>query len=90
MTHPAAEVLKATHGRFARVVYTNAKGETKTYQVRLGVHKHLTPNPDPSRVRPQNENVIVYSVTRGNTGYKTFVPEQIRSIDCGELHFPLK
>ena len=29
------------------------------------------------------DSVVVYSVTSGNTGYKTFVRDQIDSVKCG-------
>jgi hypothetical protein len=72
-------VIKSSKGRFFAVSYTNKKGETKRYTCRMGVKKHLTGGtkyfvPD---------SVTVYSVTAGNTGYKTFVRDQINSIKQG-------
>lgn len=74
-------VIKTSKGRFFSVSYTNKKGETKKYTCRMGVKKHLTGGtkyfvPD---------SVTVYSVTSGNTGYKTFVRDQINSIKIGTV-----
>ena len=79
-------ILKATKGRFTKIVYTNQKGETKTYTVRTGVKKYLAnevkDNWTPTGGKPF---VKVYSVTKGNVGYKTFFPERINFLSCGTL-----
>lgn len=81
MMYPALSILKSTAGKFASVVYTNAKGETKPYVVRLGVKKHLR-----GGTKPHVENsVTVYSIT--SKGYKTFKAEGIKSVKCGSLAF---
>ena len=81
-------ILHATKGRFAKVTYTNLKGDTKKYTVRLGVRKHLAFNANPAERRPLPEGAVkVYSITRDNTGYKTFYLDQIQSIQCGSLTF---
>lgn len=72
-------IIRSTKGKFFSICYTNKKGETKNYTCRMGVKKHLRGGekffiPD---------SVTVYSVTSGNTGYKTFVREQINSIRVG-------
>lgn len=81
-------ILRATKGRFAQVRYTNAKGETKNYTVRLGVRKHLSFSTEDKFRKPTPEGAVkVYSVTKGNTGYKTFYLDQIQTIQCGSLTF---
>lgn len=79
--NPALSILKSTRGRFASVVYTNAKGETKPYVVRLGVKKHLRGGTKP----PVENAVTVYSINA--KGYKTFKAEGIKSVKCGSLVF---
>ena len=75
----ALPFVKATAGKFASVVYTNAQGETKSYVVRTGVKKHLR-----GGTKPLVENsVTVYSVT--SKGYRTFKAEGIKSVKCGSL-----
>jgi hypothetical protein len=74
-------ILKTTKGKFAKVAYTNAKGVTKTYQVRTGVHKHLHGGEKPICL----DGITVFSVTNGNKGYKTFKAEGIQSINCGKI-----
>jgi hypothetical protein len=79
-------VLKATKGRFTKIEYTNQKGEKKIYTVRTGVTKYLAQEPEPNWTpRGGNPFVKVYSVTRGNVGYKTFYPERISFLSCGQL-----
>lgn len=81
-------ILKATKGRFAKVTYTNVKGETKKYTVRLGVRKYLSSIKEQPYKKTTPEGAVkVYSVTKGNTGYKTFFLDQIQSIQCGSLTF---
>jgi hypothetical protein len=75
------EVMRLTSGKFTHVLYTNKKGETKSYTCRLGVKKHLhggmkyfIPN-----------SITVFSVTSGNVGYKTFLGDSINRIKCGTV-----
>jgi len=80
-------VLRATKGRFTKIVYTKKNGETNTYTIRTGVKKHLANEPEPNWT-PQsgiNPYVKVYSVTKGNVGYKSFYPERISFLSCGTL-----
>lgn len=79
-------VLRATKGRFTKIEYTNQKGEKKTYTVRTGVKKYLANEPEPNWT-PQGGNpfVKVYSITKGNVGYKSFYPERISFLSCGKL-----
>lgn len=77
--NPVLSILKSTRGRFASVVYTNAKGETKPYVVRLGVKKHLKGGTKPL----VEDSVTVYSMNA--QGYKTFKAEGIKSVKCGSL-----
>jgi hypothetical protein len=78
------QILKDTKGKFARVRYTNAAGETKEYTVRTGVKKHLAVSGEIRRPTPAHL-VRMYSVTRGNTGYKSFDLSRIRMIRCGKV-----
>lgn len=80
------EILRSRRGKFTKVYYTNQKGECKRYIVRTGVKKHLMGGikhyiPD---------SITVYSVTCGNTGYKTFVKSNIHSIiSKGKQVYPI-
>ena len=80
-------LIRSTKGKFAKVTYTNGQGETKTYTVRTGVKKYLTA-PDPN-FRPLGSEgpIKVFSITDGNKGYKSFLPERIRSVKCGKITF---
>jgi hypothetical protein len=81
-------ILQATKGRFTKVAYTNMKGETKKYTIRLGVRKYLSFSTEKPYQKTTPEGAVkVYSVTKGNTGYKTFYLDQIQSIQCGSLTF---
>jgi hypothetical protein len=75
------DIIKSSHGKFVKVVYTNKTGVTKNYTCRMGVKKHLhggtkffIPN-----------SITVFSVTVGNTGYKTFVKDQIQTVKYGTV-----
>lgn len=70
------EIIRDRKGKFVKVFYTNQKGITKPYIVRTGVKKHLMGGSKP----PVPDSITVYSVTAGNTGYKTFVRSGIRAI----------
>lgn len=70
------EIIRSRKGKFVKVYYTNQKGQTKGYTVRTGVKKHLMGGSKPH----VPDSITVYSVTAGNTGYKTFVRAGIRSI----------
>jgi len=70
------EIIRSRKGKFVKVYYTNQKGVTKGYTVRTGVKKHLMGGTKPH----VPDSITVYSVTSGNTGYKTFVKGQIQSI----------
>jgi len=74
-------IIKATKGKFAKVVYQKKDGTTNTYTVRTGVKKYVTG----TGKHPVPHSVTVYSVTAGNTGYKTFLLNGIRSLKCGSL-----
>lgn len=74
-------IIKTSKGRFFGISYTNKKGETKKYTCRMGVKKYLTGG---VRVTVP-DSVVVYSVTSGNNGYKTFVRDQINSIKIGTV-----
>lgn len=83
-------LIRSTKGRFAKVIYTNGKGETKTYTVRTGVKKYLTEiDPDFKGLRPLGTEgpIKVYSITAGNVGYKSFLPERIKSVKCGTIQY---
>lgn len=81
-------ILKQICGLFTKVTYTNQKGETKNYTVRMGVRKYLVSNTGQREYKPTPEGAVkVYSITKGNTGYKTFYLEQIQTIKCGSLNF---
>lgn len=81
-------ILRATKGRFAQVRYTSNKGDTKTYTIRLGVRKYLSFNSEKPYIKNTPEGAVkVYSVTKGNTGYKTFYLDQIQTIQCGSLTY---
>jgi hypothetical protein len=77
----AAAAIKATNGRFAKVVYKKKDGTTNTYTVRTGVKRYVTG----VGKFPVPNSVTVYSVTAGNKGYKTFLLEGIKSVKCGGL-----
>jgi hypothetical protein len=70
------EIIRDRKGKFTKVYYTNQKGQTKGYTVRTGVKKHLMGGSKPH----VPDSITVYSVTAGNTGYKTFVKKGIQSI----------
>lgn len=70
------EIIRSQNGKFIKVFYTNQKGVTKGYTVRTGVKKHLMGG---TKVHVP-DSITVYSVTSGNTGYKTFVKNSIQSI----------
>ena len=70
------EIIRSQKGKFTKVYYTNQKGITKGYTVRTGVKKHLMGGTKPH----VPDSITVYSVTAGNTGYKTFVKGGIQSI----------
>ena len=70
------EIIRSQKGKFVKVFYTNQKGITKGYTVRTGVKKHLMGGTKPN----VPDSITVYSVTSGNTGYKTFVKAGIQSI----------
>jgi len=71
------EIIRSRKGKFVKVYYTNQKGITKGYTVRTGVKKHLMGGS--KTIVP--DSITVYSVTAGNTGYKTFVSGQIDRIE---------
>lgn len=83
----ARAVLKATKGRFTKVLYANAAGETRTYTVRIGVKKH-PPNFAP-HFRPLGVEgpIQAYCLTVGNVGYRSLIPERILGIRCGNLGY---
>lgn len=73
-------ILKGTKGKIVKVVYTNQKGETKSYSVRTGVKKHVTGYG--MNNLPEN-SIRVFSMNtkdRGQRPYKTFFAESIQLI----------
>lgn len=70
------DIIRDQKGKFTKVLYTNQKGETKSYTVRTGVKKHLTGG----QKTFVPDAITVYSVTAGNTGYKSFKRTQIKAI----------
>ena len=76
-------MFKATKGKFAQVVYQKKDGTTSKYTVRTGVKKYVTG----VGKHPVPNSVTVYSVTAGNTGYKTFILDGVKSFKCGNLRF---
>ena len=85
MSTPAIQTIRSLRGRFASVIYKNAKGETKRYIVRTGVRKYVSGH----GIKPQTKepSTTVYSVTSGNTGYKTFVESGILQVTSGKTVF---
>jgi hypothetical protein len=75
-TNDPIEIIRSRKGKFTKVFYTNQRGITKGYTVRTGVKKHLMGGTKPH----VPDSITVYSVTAGNTGYKTFCKAQIQSI----------
>ena len=80
-------IIRATKGKFAKVTYTNGQGETKTYTVRTGVKKYLSAIDPNFRPLGTEGPIKVFSLTDGNKGYKSFLPERIRSVKCGKITF---
>jgi len=75
----AAAAIKATSGKFAKVIYRRKDGEQKSYTIRTGVKKYVV---GVGKFTVPN-SVTVYSVTAGNKGYKTFLLDGIKSVKCG-------
>jgi hypothetical protein len=74
-------IIKATKGKFCKVVYQKKDGTTGVYTVRTGVKKYVN---GVGKFQVPN-SVTMYSVTSGNKGYKTFLLEGIKSLKCGAL-----
>lgn len=74
-------IIKKTSGKFCKIKYRKKTGEVGTYNVRTGVKKNLTG----IGKHPVPNSVTVYSVAKGNIGYKTFLEEGIISIECGKI-----
>lgn len=79
-------IIKKTSGKFCKIKYRKKTGEVGTYNVRTGVKKNLTGiRNHPAFDGPVPNSVTVYSVAKGNIGYKTFLEEGIISIECGKI-----
>lgn len=75
--------IHATKGKFAKVTYRKKDGTRKTYTVRTGVHKYVT---GVGKVH-HPDSITVYSVSKGNEGYKTFLLEGIEEFKCGRITY---
>ena len=75
------QAIKATAGKFTKVKYQKKNGKIQTYTVRTGVRKYVS---GVGKASVPN-SVTVYSVTTGNTGYKTFLEQGIVSVSCGKF-----
>jgi hypothetical protein len=74
-------IIKKTSGKFCKIKYRKKNGEVGVYNVRTGVKKGLTG----VGKYPVPNSVTVYSVSKKNIGYKTFLEEGIISIECGKI-----
>lgn len=75
--------IHATKGKFCKVTYRKKDGTLSTYTVRTGVKKYVT---GAGKHHPP-DSVTVYSVTKGNEGYKTFLLGGIQEVKCGKITY---